>query len=153
MEAGVVSDFTITLLLQLAAIVTTFASLWAIGNKSNVGPWLGQLSNATWAAFYIYVGFYGLLIVPLVMVALHARMSWKWRMTATREASLNEFERKAVKVVADEVDAAMAHLDATLQRTASVIDGIAHTIDHNGMPASARLLKQQAKALRGAARG
>lgn len=65
--------------LQLAAILTTFVCVWLTATKSPAAPWWGQAANAAWFALYAWHGLYGLLIVPVVMALLYARVSLKWR--------------------------------------------------------------------------
>jgi hypothetical protein len=75
-----VSGFlTISMALQAAATVTTFVTMWRMGDKAIDGPVWGQVSQAAWLALVIHEGLWGILPITLTMIVIHARNYRKWR--------------------------------------------------------------------------
>jgi hypothetical protein len=76
---ALVPGFALCVALQGGAVVSTFVSLWLIGDKRRSGLWWGEIANAFWFALYVHHGLFGLIVVPLVLAALYARALWRWR--------------------------------------------------------------------------
>lgn len=77
------TDFlSVSMALQLAATITTFVTMWRMGDKATDGPVWGLVSQIAWFAFVIHDGPWGILPVTITMVFIHARNYRKWRTAA-----------------------------------------------------------------------
>lgn len=69
---------SVSLALQFAATVTTFLSMWKMGDRTLAGPVLGIASQAPWLALMLWDGLYGLLPITAAMLFVHGRNFRKW---------------------------------------------------------------------------
>lgn len=69
---------SVSFALQLAATITTFLSMWKMGDRSLAGPVLGIASQAPWLALILWDGLYGLLPITAAMLFVHGRNLRKW---------------------------------------------------------------------------
>lgn len=65
---------------QLTASILSIAGMWAYGNKSMAGPWLGLAAQIPWNIIMVTGGLWGLLPVNLAMLVIHTRNLWKWNL-------------------------------------------------------------------------
>lgn len=64
---------------QIAASITTLASMWLMGNKSVAGPIVGLVSQIAWAGLIWTSQLWGIVPITVAATFIHARNLRKWR--------------------------------------------------------------------------
>lgn len=68
----------LSLIVQTAAYLTTFASMWYCGKKSLAGPAFGVLSSILWVALAYGLQAPLMVAFEVAMLGLEARVLWLW---------------------------------------------------------------------------
>jgi hypothetical protein len=73
----------ISLTLQILASLVTLWAIWQMGNKSLLGPALSIVSDFVFLALNVYQGLWVLVGFCSVLLVIHTRNFWKWKLERT----------------------------------------------------------------------
>ncbi len=70
--------FTLYYGVDMLAMIMTFWSIYAIGDKKDYGFLIGIVGNILWMAFGIMTTGVAIIIANIIIASLNARAYWNW---------------------------------------------------------------------------